>query len=183
MATKFRMYYIKQIVPDPPPPAITTVLMPDGKYWTDTNLAIDDGGEGINIVNNVTANGVNFGTQYYYTWDAAVRVASNISGYHLPTLEELSTLGNIETTDASNNLKTTTGWPNGYNGINKYMFNAYPTGPEEYMFITGYYWSMWTSSEENNDYAYGGYLEYNGEYLYNINIPKSTHCSIRLIKD
>ena len=183
MATKFRMYYIKQIVPDPPAPSISTVLMPDGKYWTDTNLAIDDGGEGINIVNDVTANGVNFGTQYYYTWYAAVRVASNISGYHLPTLEELSTLSNIELTNASNNLKTTTGWPSGYNGINKYSFNAYPTGPTESWFTIGNYWTMWTSNELDNDWAYSGYIEYNGEYLYNTNMPKSTHCSIRLIKD
>jgi uncharacterized protein (TIGR02145 family) len=42
---------------------------------------------------------------------------------------------------------------------------------------------MWTSDEENNDWAYGGYIEYNGEYLYNSNMSKSTHCSVRLIKD
>ena len=180
--TIFRPITIFENIQDPPAPTIPTVLMPDGKYWTDTNLSIDDGGEGISIVNDVTANGVNFGTQYYYTWDAAVRVASNISGYHLPTLTELSTLSNIELTNASNNLKTTTGWPSGYNGINKYSFNAYPTGPTEYWFTVGNYCTMWTSDEENNDWAYGGYLEYNGEYLYNANIPKSNHCSVRLIK-
>lgn len=182
-STIIRPITILENIPDPPAPSITTVLMPDGNYWTDTNLSIDDGGEGILVVNNVTANGVNFGTQYYYTWDAAVRVASNISGYHLPTLAELQTLSNMEFADAANDLKTTTGWPSGYNGINRYMFNAYPTGPDYGMFTVGNHWSMWTSSEENNNYGYGGYIEYDGEYLYNTNISKSMYCSVRLIKD
>ena len=35
--------------------------------WTAFNLAIDDGGTGIYHEDNVTANGVNMGNQYYYT--------------------------------------------------------------------------------------------------------------------
>ena len=51
--------------------------------WMADNLAIDDGGEGIyyNKDNN----------QYYYTWDAAVRVAKSIPGWHLPSAEEWNT--------------------------------------------------------------------------------------------
>ena len=48
--------------------------------WMAENLAVDDGGEGIyyNEKNK----------QYYYTWDAAMRVAKSIPGWHLPSVEE-----------------------------------------------------------------------------------------------
>jgi len=48
--------------------------------WLSKNLAIDDGGEGIfrNPENN----------EYYYTWDAAVRVTQAIPGWHLPSVDE-----------------------------------------------------------------------------------------------
>lgn len=48
--------------------------------WTAANLDIDDGGEGIykNPDNNET----------YYTWDAAMRVAESIPGWHLPSAIE-----------------------------------------------------------------------------------------------
>ena len=48
--------------------------------WMQENLAIDDGGEGIYYNEK---NG-----QYYYTWDAAMRVAKSIPGWHLPSAEE-----------------------------------------------------------------------------------------------
>lgn len=44
------------------------------------NLAVDDGDDGI-IFNK--ENG-----EYYYTWDAAVRVVKSIIGWHLPTALE-----------------------------------------------------------------------------------------------
>jgi uncharacterized protein (TIGR02145 family) len=48
--------------------------------WMAENLAIDDGGEGIyyNEKNK----------QYYYTWDAAMRIAKSVPGWHLPSAEE-----------------------------------------------------------------------------------------------
>lgn len=47
------------------------------QVWMAENLAIDDGGEGIykNPSNN----------EYYYTWDAAMRVVKNIPGWHIST--------------------------------------------------------------------------------------------------
>ena len=51
--------------------------------WMAENLSIDDGGEGI------TYNPEN--RQYYYTWDAAMRVAKSITGWHLPSAEEWNT--------------------------------------------------------------------------------------------
>ena len=51
--------------------------------WMAENLAIDDGGEGItyNPDNN----------QFYYSWNAAKRVAKSLPGWHLPTAEEWNT--------------------------------------------------------------------------------------------
>ena len=51
--------------------------------WMQINLAIDDGGEGIHY------NPEN--KQYYYTWDAAMRIAQSINGWHLPSSEEWNT--------------------------------------------------------------------------------------------
>lgn len=48
--------------------------------WMAENLAIDDGGEGITYNDD---NG-----EYYYTWEAAMRVAKSIQGWHLPTALE-----------------------------------------------------------------------------------------------
>ena len=52
--------------------------------WMSENLAIDDGGEGIYYNHN--------NKEYYYTWDAAVRIAGAIPGWHLPTCEEWNTV-------------------------------------------------------------------------------------------
>lgn len=51
--------------------------------WMSKNLAIDDGGEGIFYNSN--------NKEYYYTWDAAVRIAKAIPGWHLPSCEEWNT--------------------------------------------------------------------------------------------
>lgn len=50
------------------------------REWMQENLAVDDGGEGIHY------NPEN--KQYYYTWDAAMRIAEAIPGWHLPTADE-----------------------------------------------------------------------------------------------
>lgn len=59
--------------------AFTSVKIGD-QVWMEKNLAIDDGGEGIfyNPKNK----------EYYYTWDAAVRIAKAIPGWHLPSVDE-----------------------------------------------------------------------------------------------
>lgn len=50
------------------------------QVWMAENLAIDDGDEG--ICHNPETN------EYYYTWDAAMRVAKSIPGWRLPTALE-----------------------------------------------------------------------------------------------
>lgn len=58
------------------PPTVTI----GNQVWMAMNLAVDDGGEGI------TYNPEN--DEVYYTWDAAMRVANSIPGWHLPTAIE-----------------------------------------------------------------------------------------------
>lgn len=61
------------------------------QIWTTRNLAIDDGGEGI-YTQTVTYDGITYQTEYYYTWDAAARVAASIDGWHLPSSDEWHTM-------------------------------------------------------------------------------------------
>ena len=64
-----------------------------GQIWTKSNFCYNDGGTGIGIVNNpkYKYSGVTYnlpGPMYYYTYDAAERIANKISGWHLPTQVE-----------------------------------------------------------------------------------------------
>ena len=62
------------------------------QIWTTRNLTVDDGGEGI-YTQTVTYDGITYQTEYYYTWDAAARVAASIAGWHLPTGDEWAAMG------------------------------------------------------------------------------------------
>lgn len=90
------------------------------QIWSTTDLDVDDGGDGIKI----------HGGHYYYTQNAALRVASSIDGWHLPSLAEWSTL--IQTIggyDKVSKLKATSGWNEEYgNGTDDYGFNLLPLG-------------------------------------------------------
>lgn len=112
--------------PEPPGPSFDEVTI-GTQTWMSKNLAIDDGGEGIVIKENVTANGVNFGTVYYYTKAAALRVASSIDGWHLPGTWDYVNLINYIGTNAASKLCSTSGW-NNTNGTDDYGFTALPTG-------------------------------------------------------
>lgn len=168
------------IMAEKPEPSITTVLMPDGKSWTDTNLEIDDGGEGIWHIDDVSANGYNFGTQYYYTLNAVKRVVSNISGYHLPSEQEwtdlMSSIGGIW---GGASLKSNYGWDDN-NGNDTYNFKVLPITP--YNITQGYKGAGWDTK----------FIDYSGNTYYlnasNNIISKSYDAgdeaySIRLIKD
>lgn len=103
--------------------------------WAAENLAYDDDGEGILIVPNVTVNGVNFGTQYYYRSDAAMRIYKNwsnlpFSGWRIATQDDGMLLQSSVSNDPLS-LMTTSGWNDGMNGNNLNGFNGAPIG---------YYW-------------------------------------------
>ena len=81
----------KLLVAGEPVPVIPYVQI-GTQIWATTNLKYDDGGDGIAIKYDVTSEGVNFGTQYYYTWDAATRIVNNIEGWRIPTLTDFDVL-------------------------------------------------------------------------------------------
>lgn len=53
--------------------------------WMLEDLAIDDGGPGITKLDN----------HYYYTYDAAKRIADKVSGWRLPTLNDIKDLHKV----------------------------------------------------------------------------------------
>lgn len=182
---------IFEVVPDPPPPTIPVVLMPDGNYWTSVDLDIDDGQDGVSRFGNVTVNGYNFGTQYYYTHEAAMRIASNIQGYHLPTIQEVTTLMNSvggSSYDISLKLRNTYGWDD-YQGTDDYGFTVLPVGNKVYNFDslewTGYTTHYWLYDDKPDEGEYTRFnnlsIAYNGMDIGDeIN---SFGYKVRLIKD
>lgn len=110
----------------PPPPDYVQI---GDQIWKNTNLALDDGGEGIFIVNG----------NYYYSLTALNRLNTNLqgSGWHIPSRDEFITLCCYLTGisdrkktsyECGNMLKSTTGWNGGHNGTNSTGFNALPIG-------------------------------------------------------
>ena len=114
--------------PIPPGPPIIEEVTIGTQTWKNVNLAIDDGGDGIVKIDNVTSNGVNFGTQYYYSNAAANRIANTITGWRLPTTSDWQTLiGYLGHDWNVQGIKSTSGWNNG-NGTNELGFNSLPVG-------------------------------------------------------
>ena len=172
------------VEPEPPAPVFEEVTI-GTQIWLAKNLSIDDGQGGITIVDNVTANGVNFGTQYYYTWDAAIRVANSIEGWHLPTDNEWLRLASaVGSSVAGTKLKSTTGWNNGSNGDDSYGFTAFPVGGQYYgeVQLIGNYSFFWTATEYQSSRSTLRYFSTDTEMHYDYEY-KSNGYSIRLIKD
>lgn len=113
--------------PTPPGPTIPSVTI-GNQVWMSENLAIDDGGDDI-YIKQVSANGVDFGTQYYYSPAAAQRVAATVTGWHLPSKAEWETLlANFNTgNSALIALSSTTGWTDStYTMTNSSGFTGLP---------------------------------------------------------
>lgn len=85
------------------------------QVWKKHNLAINDNGGGITVVNG----------EYYYTQDAAIRVAATVTGWHLPSPEEFNTL--ITNAGGFSGLASTETWTYG-GGDNSSGFNAQAKG-------------------------------------------------------
>lgn len=153
--------------------------------WMAKNLAIDDDQGGIytQTVNYGQGNVV----EYYYTWDAAVRVANSINGWHLPSRSEWNSLISIAgNSTAGKKLKSTYGWSSG-NGNGYYNFAAFPAG----------YWNsgsfninsvgsqarFWTSDEYSSTKAYTRWFSTGSQINSNYYTKTSYAHSIRLIKD
>ena len=169
------------VPPVPPGPTFDTVTI-GNQIWMSKNLAIDDGQSGIRTRT------VNYGqgdvVEYYYNWDAAVRVAASITGWHLPTRAEWNTLANAVggTSTAGTKLKSTYGWNNDGNGTDDYGFAAFPAGDPDLRI--GNYANFWTTSELSSpDYAEYIKFRYNTTSMGFTNFRKSNQITIRLVKD
>ena len=176
---------------------LPTVLMPDGKYWTSTDLDVDDGLGEIFRYNNISVNGYDFGVQYYYSHTAAKRVAESINGFHLPTQTEWTTL--LNSIDSNNysvvslKLRNTYGWSDD-NGTNDYGFTVLPIGNMNKTY-TGDQSDLETVGTRTCYWCYDNNaitsrhdcirINQNGIYISNeASIPTYNFCfKVRLIKD
>ena len=180
---------ISPITPEPTFDEVT-ISSPNwwgSQTWMSKNLAVDDGQGGIYTQT------VNYGqgdvVEYYYTWDAAVRVAESIEGWHLPSYNEWYRL--IDAVEGSayagTKLKSTIGWES-KPGNDLYGFTALPAGyiktssgtsggigrgalfwsEDQYDFYTAYYFFM-NSVSTTLDHS--------------TNDKSSSAYSVRLIKD
>lgn len=162
-----------------PPPSFDSVQIGD-QIWMSKNLAIDDGGEGISTKT------VNYGqgdvVEYYYTWDAAVRVAASVTGWHLPTKDEWDALASyVGSSDGGKKLKSTYGWSSNRNGTDEFGFTGLPAG--RYDDTPGYYAYFWSSTPKpGTTDAYCGYLGLTNGFSVS-NADKTRSYSVRLIKD
>lgn len=153
------------------------------KTWMAKNLAIDDGGEGIYHQT------VNYGqgnvTEYYYTWDAAVRIANSINGWHLASEDEFYALNQYA---SAGSYKSRYGWYNDNNGYDSFGFTALPAGYVDGT-ATGFgiYAMFWTSyadpSYSNKSYCRYIYYTNSTGRIEASTYKKSTMMSVRLIKD
>jgi uncharacterized protein (TIGR02145 family) len=173
------------VEPPAPPPSFDEVTI-GTQTWMSKNLAIDDGQGGIESVNVGVVNGVDMGTMYFYTWTAATRIANNITGWHLPSFNELLALQTaIGGEENGNKLKSTAGWSYNGNGTDDYGFGAYPVGRIN---ISGVYGlageqvNYWLSDIDNSA-ARQFYFE-TSTYVWTdyTNISTAKYC-VRLIKD
>lgn len=173
----------------PPGPVVEEVTI-GTQTWKTANLAVDDGGTGITIVDNVTANGVNFGTQYYYTWEAAKRVANSIEGWHLPTQAEWDTLATAVggASVAGIKLKSTSGWNDNTNGTDDFGFTVLPVGKVNAGALesNGNLDIFWFPTQYDSNLGNYCYFSYYRTAKDKINYScgyKTDGCSVRLIKD
>lgn len=169
-------------VTEPPKPDPFMPVQIGNQIWMSKNLAIDDGGSGISTQT------VNYGNgdvvEYYYTWDAALRVAESVDGWHLPSYSEWNALASYVGSNPGQKLKSTTGWSSG-NGTDEFGFKGLPAG----VYMPGYgsfgtkvgFWSS-TGYPGVDAYAYYRYLSTSNSFVSDA-YYKTYSFSVRLIKD
>jgi len=169
---------VSPVTPTPPFDEVTI----GSQTWMSKNLSIDDGQGGIYTQT------VNYGqgdvVEYYYTWDAAVRVAATVDGWHLPSDSEWGTLEYVVgAMSAGTKLKSTYGWSSG-NGDGSYGFAAFPAGfwSSGSFFNLRFYAYFWTANEYSSYDAYWRYFD-TGASMDSRYDDKTVGYSVRLIKD
>lgn len=163
--------------PSPTPTPTFDEVTIGTQTWTKYNLNYDDGLGGVHIVNDVVdIHDNHYGTQYYYTWDAAIRIANNIEGWHLPSNNEYMTLIQYNP---------------GFGGDDQwYLLDVIPVGYELYEYGVyhkgdigdyGYFWSSTVNGSDINRLK----VDTNGNSidLGAVSNPTNNYYSIRLVKD
>lgn len=120
----------------PPTPVFPYQTITIGnRIWFMENLHETDDGSGIYVVNNVSANGVDYGTQYFYNQAAAIRIANAFAqtyeGWRLPSETDFNNLASNAGGTGHTGflaLASTTGWNDSLNGNDTIGFNGYPVG-------------------------------------------------------
>ena len=146
--------------------------------WMQENLAIDDGGDGI-IYN--PDNG-----QYYYTWDAAMRIAKAIQGWHLPSVEEWNAAAEACGATVADNkwkddpyLRDYEGTENLYDKLRVLPVGGYFGGS---FYDVGSYAYFWSATEDDSNRAYNRRFDTSGTMSQDSDL-KDAGFSVRLVKD
>lgn len=150
------------------------------QVWMNFDLDVTDGGEGV-FFNRVNC-------KYYYTWEAAKRIADKIPGWHLPSKEEfeklIKTVGGKEV--AGKTLMSTIRSKSWCNGTDDFVFSALPA---DFRSKDGHYYNECTYAELWSS------TEYYGDHVLFMNLSTCTDIadlraggrkygrSVRLIKD
>lgn len=167
-----------------PPPIVYPVTI-GSQIWSSKNLAVDDG------LGGIYTQTVNYGqgdvVEYYYTWDAAIRVAATVQGWHLPSKDEWGTLATTAggESKAGRKLKATYGWTAGEKYDN-YGFTGLPAGwyntSSSQIGQFGTYAYFWSVDEYSSSQAWARYLNTTSDFK-NTTGNKVVGYSVRLIKD
>lgn len=178
---------------DKPAPLFPSVQI-GNQIWMSENLQVNDGGEGIQVIQSVIANGYEFGPQTYYTAEAAIRVALNIEGWHLPTPQEFDILKTyLESQGYTDTkpLRITYGWSVNQ-GTNETNLSILPIGAirtsypsqgspvavgDECSLRTNYI----NGSNSTVNFMYGNYIGGFANFTYGW--PANYYIAVRLIKD
>ncbi|MBO5422168.1 MAG: fibrobacter succinogenes major paralogous domain-containing protein [Fibrobacteraceae bacterium] len=134
--------------------------------------------------NDSTANCKKYGR--LYTWETALNVCP--SGWHLPTDEEFETLrSNVGGSDvAGKMLKSTTGWYDYGNGVDKYGFNVLPAGFRDFngiFYLAGKSADFWSATEDGESSAYRLRSDYDVETARLDYLNKAYATSVRCLRD
>ena len=175
--------------PDPPAPTFPSVQI-GNQIWMSENLQVDDGGEGIAVIQSVMANGYEFGPQTYYTYDAAIRVANSIEGWHLPSDTEFNTLKDYAISlnySDTRPFRITYGWTRDQ-GTNELGLSILPIGGirtqypgEGEPYAVGDECTLRTSKSGNVNFMYGNGWSGFTNYIYGW--PNDYYIAVRLVKD
>lgn len=179
-----------------PGPSFRTVVIDSGgvyptREWMAENLAIDDGGEGITAVNVGVVAGYDYGIQYFYTWDAAQRIAASLgNGWRVPTVNDFSNLASATAfitgtsyQDYGYQLKSTSGWNNSANGIDSVGMGINAAGSASGLNSGDEVW-FWTSTIYANPYGSCCKLtRYSNKFGFQQYVTKDSREIVRLVRD